>query len=160
MVTQTLTATGRATSTYIENHHAMLVSTAAVVVNVALGSGRRPSIHCDHRPGQHLTTCPILPKYNACIRRGVHTLRLCRPTAAPTVTFQNGSGLAPSATSVPMIDAETLTVEVSGNNGGARKPRYWDVVVTLANGVDNATAVNRFHALIQSSQRYLAGLSR
>jgi hypothetical protein len=38
MVTQTLTATDRATSNCIENRQAMLVSTAPMVVNVALGS--------------------------------------------------------------------------------------------------------------------------
>ena len=82
-------------------------------------------------------------------------VRLCRHTAASTVMFHNGSGPTPSATSVPMIDAEALTTVVSGNSGGPRKPRFWDVVVTLANEVNHATAVNRFHALVQSSQGYL-----
>ena len=56
----------------------------------------------------------------------------------PTVTFRNGSGPTPRATSVAMIDAQTLTAVVSGNSGGPKRPRVWDLVVTLQGGV-NAT---------------------
>ena len=37
-----------------------------------------------------------------------------------------------------MMDAQTLTAVVSGNSGGPKRPRVWDLVVTLQGGV-NAT---------------------
>ena len=57
-------------------------------------------------------------------------------TGAPVVTFQNGSGPTPSAANVVLTDAQTLTATVSGNSGGPPKLRTWDMVVTLANGVN------------------------
>ncbi len=61
-------------------------------------------------------------------------------TGVPTVTFQNGSGPTPNAANVVMTDAQTLTAMVSGSSGGPRKPRYWDVVVTIAGGVNAVCA--------------------
>jgi len=55
-------------------------------------------------------------------------------TDVQTVTFQNGSGPSPSAASVTPTGAQTLTAVVSGKIGGPPKKRYWDVVVTRANG--------------------------
>ncbi|MCH8038167.1 MAG: HYR domain-containing protein, partial [Proteobacteria bacterium] len=60
-------------------------------------------------------------------------------TASATVTFLNGSGPTPSASSVTLIDAGTLEVTVTGKSG-PRKPRVWDVVVTLPGGVNAACA--------------------
>jgi len=60
-------------------------------------------------------------------------------TGVPTVTFQNGSGPTPSAADVTLVDAWTLSATVSGKSG-PRKSRDWDVVVTLANGVNAVCA--------------------
>jgi hypothetical protein len=57
-------------------------------------------------------------------------------TDVPTVTFQNGSGPTPSATSVTLIDAKTLTAVVSGSSGGPKKLQTWDVVVTNPGGAN------------------------
>ncbi|MEE8128967.1 MAG: immunoglobulin-like domain-containing protein, partial [Vicinamibacterales bacterium] len=57
-----------------------------------------------------------------------------------TVTFQNGSGPTPSAAIVMPTSADILNVVVSASSGGPRKPRYWDVVVTRANGVNAVCA--------------------
>ena len=61
-------------------------------------------------------------------------------TASSVVTFQNGTGPTPSASSVTLIDAQKLTAIISGSSGGPKKARYWDVVVTIAGGVNAACA--------------------
>ncbi len=60
-------------------------------------------------------------------------------SAGATVTFLNGSGPTPSASGVTLIDAGTLEVTVTGKSG-PRKPRVWDVVVTLPGGMNAACA--------------------
>jgi hypothetical protein len=45
------------------------------------------------------------------------------------VGFENGSGPAPVASAVQVIDANTITARVSVKNGGPRRSRVWDVRV-------------------------------
>jgi hypothetical protein len=52
--------------------------------------------------------------------------------AGMSVGFENGSGPAPVATDVTVVDANTITATVSVKTGGPRKERYWDVRVGSA----------------------------
>ena len=45
------------------------------------------------------------------------------------VGFENGSGPAPVASAVQVIDGNTITARVSVKNGGPRRSRVWDVRV-------------------------------
>ena len=53
------------------------------------------------------------------------------------VSFENGSGQRPIATSVNVLDANTITANVTVKSGGAGRDRVWDVRVgsrVLPNG--------------------------
>jgi len=52
--------------------------------------------------------------------------------AGMSVGFENGSGPAPVATDVTVVDANTITATISVKSGGPRKQRYWDVRVGSA----------------------------
>jgi hypothetical protein len=45
------------------------------------------------------------------------------------VTFENGSGARPTASHVTVVDATTITAEVTVKKGGPKSPRFWDVRV-------------------------------
>jgi len=47
-----------------------------------------------------------------------------------SLTFLNGSGGSPSASNVTVVDGNTITADVYVKNGGPRRNRTWDVVVT------------------------------
>jgi hypothetical protein len=49
-----------------------------------------------------------------------------------SVGFENGSGPAPVASSVVVVDNETITATVSVKSGGGRRARTWDVRVSSA----------------------------
>jgi hypothetical protein len=51
-----------------------------------------------------------------------------------TLTFENGSGPAPSASNVAVGDANTITATITGKAGGPRRNRLWDVRVTSPDG--------------------------
>ncbi len=57
--------------------------------------------------------------------------------AGASVTFLNGSGPAPSAANIVLIDSNTLTADVTGKSGGPPQPRFWDVRVTNPSGVSS-----------------------
>jgi hypothetical protein len=48
------------------------------------------------------------------------------------VGFENGSGPAPTARNVVVVDATTITATVSVKAGGPRRLRYWDLRVSSA----------------------------
>ncbi len=50
------------------------------------------------------------------------------------VTFENGSGPVPSASSVNVVDGGTITATVKVKSGGPAGTRYWDVRVTNPDG--------------------------
>ncbi len=50
-----------------------------------------------------------------------------------SVTFEDGTGPTPTASIVVVVDAGTITAEVSVGNGGPRGARVWDVRVTNPN---------------------------
>ena len=58
--------------------------------------------------------------------------------AGATVTFNSGSGPAPTASNIVVVDANTISATITAGNGGPRKPRVWDVRVT---NPDNSFAV-------------------
>ena len=47
-----------------------------------------------------------------------------------SLTFLNGSGGSPTASNVTVVDGNTITADVYVKNGGPRRNRTWDVVVT------------------------------
>jgi len=49
-----------------------------------------------------------------------------------SVGFENGSGSAPVASDVTVVDANTITATVTIKAGGPRRDRYWDVRVSSA----------------------------
>ncbi|MEH6576335.1 MAG: zinc-dependent metalloprotease family protein [Amphritea sp.] len=51
-----------------------------------------------------------------------------------SVVFQNGVGPTPLASSITVNSGSQMTVNIAATSGGPRKNRYWDVVVTDANG--------------------------
>ncbi len=51
-----------------------------------------------------------------------------------TVAFVGGSGPAPTASGVTVIDGETITAAIRIKAGGPGKVRHWDVVVTNPDG--------------------------
>ena len=52
--------------------------------------------------------------------------------AGIAVGFENGSGSAPVASDVQVVDANTITLTVSVKSGGPRRERLWDVRVGSA----------------------------
>lgn len=54
--------------------------------------------------------------------------------AGADVAFENGSGPAPSASDVVVVDGGTLTATVTIKGGGPPRNRVWDVRVTNADG--------------------------
>jgi hypothetical protein len=50
------------------------------------------------------------------------------------VTFENGSGPAPEASNVVVVDAVTITATVTAKSGGPPRNRVWDVRVTNPDG--------------------------
>ncbi len=57
--------------------------------------------------------------------------------AGTSVSFENGSGPAPTASNVVVVDASTITATVTAKGGGPRRNRVWDVRVTnLDNSFD------------------------
>jgi hypothetical protein len=50
------------------------------------------------------------------------------------ITFANGSGPAPVASNVQVLDDENISLDISIGNGGPNKARTWDVVVTNPDG--------------------------
>jgi len=50
------------------------------------------------------------------------------------VTFENGSGPAPSASNVKVVNTTTITAAVRVKSGGPAGTRYWDVRVTNPDG--------------------------
>ena len=51
-----------------------------------------------------------------------------------SVSFANGSGPAPSASNVTVVSSALITLQLSGSNGGPKKPRQWDVIVSNSDG--------------------------
>jgi hypothetical protein len=49
-----------------------------------------------------------------------------------SVSFENGSGPAPVASSVTVVDDQTITATVSVRSGGGKRVRRWDVRVSSA----------------------------
>jgi hypothetical protein len=45
------------------------------------------------------------------------------------VTFENGSGAPPTASKVTVVDANTITADVTVKKGGPKSTRFWDVRV-------------------------------
>src|SRR5262245_15466768 len=43
------------------------------------------------------------------------------------VTFENGSGARPTASHVTVVDANTITADVTVKKGGPKSRRFWDV---------------------------------
>ncbi len=60
-----------------------------------------------------------------------------------TVSFENGSGPAPTASSVVVADANTITATVSVSGTGPKGSRVWDVRVTSPGGA-SGVLVNGF----------------
>jgi hypothetical protein len=50
-------------------------------------------------------------------------------TQGIAVGFENGTGPAPVASNVVVVDANTITARVTVKNGGGKQTRYWDVRV-------------------------------
>jgi len=50
-------------------------------------------------------------------------------TAGMQVSFENGSGSRPTATNVTIVDANTITANVTVKSGGGGRDRVWDVRV-------------------------------
>jgi hypothetical protein len=50
-------------------------------------------------------------------------------TAGIAVGFENGTGPAPVASNVVVVNASTITAKVTVKNGGGKQTRYWDVRV-------------------------------
>ncbi len=50
------------------------------------------------------------------------------------VTFENGSGPAPTVSNVTVVDANTITATVTAKSGGPPRDRVWDVRVTNLDG--------------------------
>ncbi len=55
------------------------------------------------------------------------------------VTFENGSGPAPSV-SIIAVDASTITATVTAKSGGPPRNRVWDVRVTNPGGSSGVLA--------------------
>jgi PKD repeat protein len=51
-----------------------------------------------------------------------------------SVTFENGSGPAPTASNIFFLDSTTITADVNSKSGGPRRNRVWDVRVTNPDG--------------------------
>lgn len=51
-----------------------------------------------------------------------------------TLNAQNGSGPAPTVSGVVVLDANTITANITAKDGGPRRNRIWDMVVTNPGG--------------------------
>lgn len=60
------------------------------------------------------------------------TIRGTGFAAGMAVGFENGSGPAPIATNVVVVDPNTITATVTVKSGGGRRERFWDVRVSSA----------------------------
>jgi hypothetical protein len=54
--------------------------------------------------------------------------------AGASIAFENGSGPAPTASNVVIVDGYTITATVTAKSGGPPRPRVWDVRVTNPDG--------------------------
>ena len=50
--------------------------------------------------------------------------------AGVSVTFENGSGPAPTMSNVVVVDGNTITTTISTSTKGPKRTRVWDVRVT------------------------------
>jgi hypothetical protein len=50
------------------------------------------------------------------------------------ITFENGTGPAPTSSNAVVVNADTINLTVTTRNGGPSRARTWDVRVTNPNG--------------------------
>ncbi|MBI4563493.1 MAG: S8 family serine peptidase [Planctomycetes bacterium] len=61
-------------------------------------------------------------------------------SAGAVLTFANGAGKSPQAANIVVVDANTITADVTAGKGGPPRDRVWDVVVTNPGGASSSLA--------------------
>ncbi|MCI0849102.1 MAG: hypothetical protein J4N86_11265, partial [Chloroflexi bacterium] len=62
------------------------------------------------------------------------TIRGSGFVAGADVTLENGSGPTPAVSNVVVVDANTITLDITAKSGGPPRDRAWDVRVTNLDG--------------------------
>ena len=113
------------------------VACAVLNLSVSAQSVTVLDTSCDDPDGGEVTVTSISPNTAGVGSVENVTITGAGFVAGMSVSFENGSGPAPSASNITVTDPNTITATVTVKNGGSPNERIWDVRVgpgLLSNG--------------------------